>query len=426
MQNSFDPASDSNSKMIIALSIVLFGVFLIWAHTTKLDLVTRGQGRVVVTGQNRSIQVAQRGTITAFHVAIGDTVKVGDVLAEVNPTEAASQLAETEKRLRTMELRRARLDAELEGRAFDMALDDSSIADALLMAEVELMDARRADLAAQEDALIEARQQKERELEAVQAELTGTIQRAILLRAEAAQTLPLVELGVLGISEKFRIERDQNSLDTQKNVLREKAQALEFAISESTAQIAAARASNRNAIFAERADVLGQLAEISQRLPALQQRVAQTEVRAPVSGTINQVFFNTPGAVVSEGETLAEIVPNDGALLIEAMIAPEDIANVEPAQLARISLTAYDATKFGTINGQVKRVSADASFREETQTRMFIVETTLDSVLRDTDGQALAILPGMVAQIDIVRGQRSILEYFWNPVAKVQDRAFRE
>lgn len=426
MKSSFDQNSDNDSKLIIALSVVLFGVFILWAYSTKLDMVTRGQGRVVVTGQNRSVQVAQKGTITSFNVSIGDTVDAGQVLAEINPTEASSLLAETEKRLRTMELRRARLNAELEGRPFDMARDSSDISDALLVAEIELMDARRADLEAQEKALIETGLQKDRELEAIQAELVGTIQREVLLEAEAAQILPLVKMGALGINEKFRLERDQNSLKTQKNVLREKAAALEFAISETAAQITAARTRSRNAIFQDRSEVLGQLEELSQRLPALQQRVSQTEIRSPVSGTINQVFFNTIGAVVSEGETLAEVVPNDGELFVEALVLPEDIANVEPEQLARISLTAYDATKFGTITGKVLRVSADASFREETQTRMFIVETTLDSVLRDQDGIAVQILPGMVAQIDIVRGQRSILDYFWNPIAKVQDRAFRE
>ncbi|MGB1235718.1 MAG: HlyD family type I secretion periplasmic adaptor subunit [Planktomarina sp.] len=426
MKHSFDAESDSNSKLIIAISIVLFAIFIIWAQSTRLDMVTRGQGRVVVTGQNQTVQVAQKGSIVDFHAAVGQKVTEGDVLAEVNPTEAAGLLAETEERLRTMELRRARLDAELEGRPFETEFDGSNLADALLMAEMELMDARRTNLEAQEKALIEARLQKERELEAVQAELRGTIQREVLLMAEAAQILPLVELGALGVSEKFRIERDQNSLETQKNVLREKGRSLEFAISETAAQITAAQARNRNDIFAERADVLGQLAELSQRLPALRQRVAQTEVRAPVSGTINQVFFNTIGAVVSEGEMLAEIVPSDGDLQIEALVLPEDIASVEPGQPARISLTAYDATKFGTIDGTVIRVSADASFREETQTRMFVVETSLNTALRDLDGNEVPILPGMVAQIDIIRGQRSILDYFWNPIAKVQDRASRE
>ena len=176
----------------------------------------------------------------------------------------------------------------------------------------------------------------------------------------------------------------------------------------------------------ERVEVLTQIAELNERLPSLRLRVSQTGIRAPASGVINQVSFNRIGAVVSGGDIIAEIVPDTADLRVEALISPKDIANVEPGQKVRIALTAYDATKFGALEGEVLRVSADASMREEVQERMFVLETSITGSLQDAEGNDVRVLPGMIAQVDVIRGQRTILDYFWNPVIKVKDRAFRE
>jgi adhesin transport system membrane fusion protein len=161
-------------------------------------------------------------------------------------------------------------------------------------------------------------------------------------------------------------------------------------------------------------------------MPTLEQRVTECVVYAPVKGTINLVFFASIGAVVSEGEIIAEIVPSTADLRIEALVSPSDIANIEPDQKVRISLTAFEAAKYGTIPGRVIRVSADASVQDSSQNRMFTVDCSIEGSLTLEDGSHVTIKPGMVAQVDIVRGRRSVLEYFWNPVVKMKDRAFRE
>ncbi|MCF2871866.1 HlyD family type I secretion periplasmic adaptor subunit [Octadecabacter sp. G9-8] len=420
--------SDRHQRWLILVTVLLFGVFLVWANATRLDLVTRGQGRVVPLGQNFSVQVPYSGTIVAFFAQEGARVEEGSVIAEINPTEAAGALAEAEKRLQSLNLRLARLDAEMAGAVFDISevQADGELEATLLRAELASSNARRADLDARVSALVQARLQRERDAQALQAELTGIQEEARLLSEEAAYVSPLVDSGVLGLDERFRLDRAGSSLDTRSSVLNEQYAAIEFAISEINARIESARAEFQNAILTERVDVLSQMSELTQRLPSLRLRVSQTEIRAPVTGILNQVFFNRAGAVVGQGETIAEIVPETTELRVETLIAPRDIANVEPGQPVRISLTAYDAAKFGALDGEVLRVSADATMREELQERMFVVETSILGVIEDVDGEPVRILPGMIAQVDVIRGDRSILEYFWNPVIKVRDRAFRE
>ncbi|WP_439103940.1 HlyD family type I secretion periplasmic adaptor subunit [Celeribacter marinus] len=423
-------AKEEKYKDIILLSVVLLGVFLVWANATKLDLVTRGQGRVVTLASNQMVQVSVSGAINAFHATAGEAITKGDVIAEVNPVEAKAALAEASQRLSSLSIVLARLEAELDDQTWsgEVFLDGSEdeVMRALVAAEEELSRARRADRDARRLALIQSQAQTERELDGVRAETFGNMATAAVLAEEREEVLPLVAAGAVAQTERYRLERDSANLATQANVLREREAALRYSVQEIAAQIAAVDAGYFNEVYTQRAETLQQINELSERLPALQKRVSETDVRAPISGTVNQVFFDSIGAFVKQGDTIAEIVPTGGDVRVKVLILPEDIANVEPGQDARITLTAYNAAKYGSLDGKVIRVSADSSFSEEIDARAFSVDVSIASELTLLDGDVVEILPGMVAQVDIIRGQRSILEYFWNPVLRVRDRALRE
>lgn len=417
----------SARKMIVLCSAVIV-IFLGWAHFTSLDLVTRGQGRVIPVGQNVILQTPYSGKVLEFAVAAGDLVTSGQLIAVIDPVAAQGALAEAEKRLRALSTRLARLDAEMEGRVFDLSSveTDDPIEQQLIEAEKALSNARRANLQAQIAALGETRSRQLRELDGADAELSGLLSQITLQETEEKQILPLVDIGALGIAEKFRIERARNETETQVKVLTEKKSALQFAIQQTEAEITAARAVQQNTILDDRVKAMSEFAELSQRLPTLRQRVTDAVITSPVDGTVNQVFFSSVGAVVAEGATLVEIVPSNADLRIQALISPSDIANIEPDQTVRISFTAFDAAKYGSLIGKVIRVSADATQQGDTQERMYVVDSSIETSFADENGTSVQIKPGMVVQVDIVRGQRTILEYFWNPVVKIKDSALRE
>ena len=126
------------------------------------------------------------------------------------------------------------------------------------------------------------------------------------------------------------------------------------------------------------------------------------------------------------GKWLLKLFQQGGQLLIEAFVDPKDIATIEPGQAAKISLTAYDPSKYGFLLGILTKVSADTVFREETQSSAYSVNVSIDTQIYESEGTPVSIVPGMIAQVDIIRGERTILEYFWQPVAKMKDTAFRE
>ena len=158
----------------------------------------------------------------------------------------------------------------------------------------------------------------------------------------------------------------------------------------------------------------------------LEQKLKQTEIRSPSDGIINSLPVSDKETVIKTGDVVAEIVPSTDDLIVEAYIDPKDIAKIEVGQQARVSLTAYDAAKYGYLTGVLLKVSADAVYREEKQSYMYAIEVELIDDLIDSKGTTVPLNPGMIAQVDIIRGQQTVLEYFWQPVAKLKDDAFRQ
>ena len=419
--------SSGREYFLITLVTAIFAVFLAWANYTQLDLVTRGSGRVIADGQNKNVQSPERGTIATYVVEEGSSVTAGQIIATINPIEAEGVLEELEARLSNLRLKMIRLDAELNGNSIasvrDKAIDYSN---ALLDAEIELMASRRESLNAELTNLNQDKQRKGKALLSLEAEIDGQGVLQTLLSKEMLEVLPLVDAGVLGSSERFRLEREEASIRTQLQVLSERVAQTELEIEQIDSQLGAVQINYNTEIYQERSQVTGEIAELEVRLPAIRQRLNETEIRSPIDGIVNRVFFNSVGAVVSSGEVVAEIVPTGGQLLIEAFVDPKDIATIEPGQAAKISLTAYDPSKYGFLLGTLTKVSADTVFREETKSSAYSVNVSIDTEIYESEDMPVSIVPGMIAQVDIIRGERTILEYFWQPIAKMKDTAFRE
>jgi len=419
--------SSGREYFLITLVTAIFAVFLVWANYTQLDLVTRGSGRVIADGQNKNVQSPERGTIATYLVEEGSRVSAGQIVATINPIEAEGVLEELEARLSNLRLKMIRLDAELNGNSIASVRNKATdYSNALLDAEIELMASRRESLNAELTNLNQDKQRKGKALLSLEAEIDGQGVLQTLLSKEMLEVLPLVDAGVLGSSERFRLEREVASIRTQLQVLSERVAQTELEIEQIDSQLDAVQINYNTEIYQERSQVTGEIAELEVRLPAIRQRLNETEIRSPIDGIVNRVFFNSVGAVVSSGEVVAEIVPTGGQLLIEAFVDPKDIATIEPGQAAKISLTAYDPSKYGFLLGTLTKVSADTVFREETKSSAYSVNVSINTQIYESVDVPVSIVPGMIAQVDIIRGERTILEYFWQPVAKMKDTAFRE
>ena len=412
--------------MILIVSSVLT-LFIFWANYTQLDIVTKGGGRVIAAGQNKNIQIPENASVNSFLFQEGDTINAGDVIATINPTEARVILNELQIRLANLNAKLIRLSGELNNSSVNEIKEKLIDIDPNLSeAEILLMISRNENISSKISVLTQEKEKLKREQNSLMAESKGQRELKDLLIMEMEEILPLVKMGALGNSEKLRLERDLSSISTKEEDLREQINQIKLSIEQSDISISGTLKEHKTNIYEERATVIGKLSELRAKLPAIEKRLRETEIRSPINGIVNRVFFNTQGAIVAEGDIIAEIVPNSGILQVEAFIDPSDIATIEPGQNVRISLTAYDATKYGYLSGKLTKVSADTVYREETRSYLYSVFVELLDNLNKSNDNHIAIVPGMIAEVDIIRGKRSILEYFWQPIAKIKDDAFRE
>ena len=321
----------------------------------------------------------------------------------------------------------ARLDAELQGsnrkslqsklKKFDGNVQESQLA---------LFLANRSNLSTRLYSIESEKYQIEKSLLTIEKELQGAQDLMALLEDEKTELLPLIEVGALGASEKFRLKRDESRLTAEIQVLEAKLAQTQAGNLKLDAEIQALRSSYERDIFDDRAKSINELAEINARIPLLEEKLKQTEIISPSDGVVNSLPVSEKNSVIGTGDLIAEIVPSTDTLIVEAYIDPKDIAKIEVGQASRISLTAYDAAKYGYITGELMKVSADAVFREEQKSYMYAIEVALLDDLYGSDGETVPLNPGMIAQVDIIRGSQSVLEYFWQPIAKLKDDAFRQ
>jgi adhesin transport system membrane fusion protein len=168
-----------------------------------------------------------------------------------------------------------------------------------------------------------------------------------------------------------------------------------------------------------------QLLKLKESLPILEDRLNRSIVKSSIEGVVNRLLVNTVGGVVQPGEALLEIVPVDDELLIEVEISPKDIAYVFPGQHAIIKLTAFDFSRFGSLTGTVTNVGAD-SIQKEDGSVWYICQIAVVGDGLTSLGENIEMFPGMVAQVDIVSGEKTVLNYFLEPVTKISNEAFRE
>ena len=412
---------------MIALLLGLIAAGYFWAKSTQLDLITRGEGRLIAEGQNKLVQAPDGGIVTQILVKEGDIVTNNQLLAVINPTAAEGSLEEIKAKKNSLLAKLIRLNAELENtNKSRLKKRLEGFAENIKESQLALFLANRSNLRSRLFAIESQRDQLEKSLATIKEELSGATELLLLVDEENEELSPLIAAGALGASEKFRLKRESAQLTSEIQVLKAKVFETEAGYLKLQAEIEALQSGYERNIFEERAAYVNELSEIDTRIPLLEQKLKQTEIRSPSDGIINSLPVSDEETVIKTGEIIAEIVPSTDDLIVEAFIDPKDIAKIEVGQEARISLTAYDAAKYGYLTGRLSKLSVDAVYREEKQSYMYAIEVELINNLMDSKGDTVPLNPGMIAQVDIIRGQQTVLEYFWQPIAKLKDDAFRQ
>ena len=404
---------------------VFFVVFLAWASWASLEEVTRGAGRVIPSRQVQVVQHLEGGIVSEILVAEGDTVEEGQVLMRIDNVRAASDYREKRARYLGVLAAIARLEAEIEETAIEFPPEVLAEAREVAESEIALFNSRQEKLQTDLEILRRQAEQRERELAELESRLAQARESYRLVREELDLTRRLAKQRLVSKTELLRLERQANDLKGEIEQTRLAVERVRSSVREAYQRIENAFSKFRSDALRELSALQSELAGLEQIVLAGEDRVRRTELRSPVRGIVKKIYINTRGGVVAPGERLIEVVPLEDTLLIEANIRPTDIAFIRPGQEATVKITAYDFSIYGGLEGRVEHISADTITNDRGES-FYLIRVRTDRNYLGNEEKPLAIIPGMTAEVDILTGRKTVLDYLLKPVLKARYNALRE
>ncbi len=397
-------------------------LLLIWAALAQVDEVTRGEGKVVPTSQVQVLQSVDGGVVEEIMVHEGQTVVPGQILMRVDPTRFESNLGESRASQVAMRAKALRLQALTTGTAFNPPADLVALAPEVVAHEQGLYESRRAEIQAQISISQSQLAQRHQEFNEVRARREQAERGLELTLKELSATRPLVNSGAMSEVDVMRLERDVARLRGDREQAGAQMSRVQAAIGEAQRKIEEVQLTSRNQMSAELSDTMSKLSALSEGGKALQDKVAKADIKSQVRGTVKRVLVNTVGGVVQPGKEMIEIVPSEDALILEAQVSPRDIAFLRPGLNAMVKFTAYDFAIYGGLEAVVENISAD-SVVDQKGNAFYLVRL---KTKKPSLGHNLPIIPGMVAQVDILTGKKSVLSYLLKPVLRAKANALSE
>jgi HlyD family secretion protein len=427
-----DPRRDIRQAAIagVAVIAVLFGTVGLWAATAPLAGAVIASGKIVVESNVRRIQHAAGGIVAEIRVKDGDHVKAGDVLVRLDETHARASLALIEIELRRFQARKARLEAERDGKAevvVPTELAERARAPTVIQAldsEQALFRTRRSAAELQRSQFRERIAQSREEIRGIAAQIEAKQGQAGLIKQELDGVQKLYDQNLVALSRLTALQREASRLAGEQGSLIADTARVKGRIAEIELQILQIDEDLRREVTTELRDVDGKIADLSERRIAAVDQLDRTEMHAPQDGIVHQSTVHTIGGVISPAEQIMLIVPETDGLVIEARIEPAMIDRLRIGQAVVLRFPAFDSRATPDLEGRLIQISADASTDEKTGVSFYTARIGLRlTEVKRLDGKVL--LPGMPVEAFIQTGLRTAFVYLVKPIEDQIARSFR-
>ncbi len=353
-------------------------VFFVWASWANLEEITRGVGKVAPLARAQVIQSLEGGILSSLEVHEGDEIGKGDILAVIEDTQFRSSFEEMRTQKIAAEAAITRYQAELAG-------NEEIVFDEDLLAKPDIVDSESKLFHARRKSFKGARKTLRERLE--------------LAKKELDLILPLAAKGAVSAVDQIKLER-------------------------SVADLSGELIETENKYYEELARELSEktleLDSVNEKLAQEEDKLRRTVLRSPVRGIVKSMSVTTRGGVIRPGEPIMEIIPLDDQLFVEAKISPKDVAFIHEEMPARVKITAFDYTIYGSLEGVVDNISPDTITDETSRdaSPYYLVRIkTKETALNGPDG-LMPIKPGMIASVDILTGEKTVLSYLLKPLMR--------
>lgn len=406
-------------RLIIASALGL-ALLLVWAAFAQVDSVTRGIGKVIPSSKAQLVQPAEPAVVAEILVRGGQSVKKGQLLVRLDDAQSSSELGQLETENQRLAVRAQRLEQEASGGS--LGCPEGVVCDD----ERRLQQARVSAAQARERSLTAAVEQRRRDMREADATANALESSVRLAREQVSMLEPMAAQGIVPRTDLLSAQRELVDLQGRLSAARQASARASASIAQAQADLNSAKLDFRQQALSERSEVTTRMAVNEQTIRGAEARQQRNELRAPADGVVNDVQVTTVGGFVNAGEKIMQIVPVGDRLLVEARVEPSDIAFIKVGDPAVVKVTAYDFSIYGGLQGRVQQVSADSIFDEVDRKAYYTVLIETDDAHIRRGGRSFPIVPGMICDVEILTGRRSILSYLLKPIAKAFDRAMTE
>ena len=412
-----------SANVIFLLVIGTVFSAIVWINVTEIEAIIRGEGEVSPEANVQLVQPRFSGRIAKIHVSVGDEVKKNDVVAELNNLDASSQLEENLSTIDVLMAEITRLKAEVNLQdAIDWQLN---LPESLMDVQNALFFVRKEKRKQEGEVLFQEIRLAESKMSELKERMDG-LKKLFKLKDEEKSILkPLVEEGVEPKTRLIQINQDIQNFENELNLSKNNLKSLAIELEKTRAQLKELDKNYTAKSFEELARKQNQLRLTRTKTSALKERLKDTKLRSPINGIITKIYPKGNGAIVTGGDDVVEVAPFFNNVRVKAKLKPQDITQVKEGQTARILLHSYDFTVYGTISGYVDEIAQNTS---ESDRGEIYYETWVESrnLKLSKSNIEPTILPGMLAQIEIIGEKRTIFEYLMKPILKTTSRALTE
>lgn len=442
------------ARQIIWLIGGLVFAAIVWASVAHIDEVVVGTGKLVPSASVQHVQSLDGGILRQLHVREGDKVSAGQLLMTLDETRAKASHAEAfaerqaliAKRFRllhaldsingqavaitpleTSRHLHAGLNNSTDNHSTDNHSTESTVPDnSSLQIEAASYRADMDELQGRINQADETIIQHERNLSETEKK-QQTLNRALdLLNEEMRLTQEAVSSGALSAAELRKLERERVTLVGQRDATLIEREKLQSVVAEALQAKLSVFDEFRARAHTDLADTEARLARLNEMVIGLNSQLEQTKIYAAMSGKVKSILLQSIGGVVRPGETIMDIVPEGDQLLIEAQIAPKDIARIKQGQEVIIKLSAYDFVVYGGMKGRVQHISPDAITNDKGESHFIVHIVGEADEWKTAMWKDKPLIPGMQAQVDILSGKKTILQYWLKPLLRARAESMRE
>ncbi|MDP2851767.1 MAG: HlyD family type I secretion periplasmic adaptor subunit [Sulfuricurvum sp.] len=416
-----------SSRIFLWSVLALVSGTLIWMSIAEVDEITKGEGKVIPSTHLQVIQNLEGGIVEEIHVNEGDSVKKGDLLIRLSDIKPKSEFDGNRIQYYELKSKLYRLQAEASMGNFSIDPPQRQELDGFIEREEGVFHSNRSLLISKINILNEQMNQRLSELSDAKSKAKLLSETREMIAKEEALSQSMFQKGVESKSDYWKVQRERSRIERELEEAQNSIPRLEYAVAELKEKMLQEKIDYQNKAKLELSATNAELGRIDTSSMPLSDQVDRSKIIAPVTGVMKQMFINTVGGVVRPGMDIAEIVPTEDSLLIETKIKPSDIGFLHPGQKAIVKFSAYDFSIYGGMVGEVYQISSDTIIDQQKQESYYLVKVKINQKLAINSKLAkVTIMPGMTANIDILTGKKTILQYLMKPIIKARQNALTE